>query len=294
MENAIDYVAEGMALVGIPPRKKGPTAKGWNKAESVITDTERARALVGNVGIAHAYSTPTTMALDIDELPKARAWFFERGVNLDALLADDDGVQISSGRPGRAKLIYRLPDGVAPIATKQITDPKTSDMVLEFRCATANGLTVQDVLPPSIHPETGQPYKWGGKGDWRSIPEIPDQLMEIWQSELCARGEKRVRIKTKLGQNKAAEDTPRERARLAEMLANISADCSYERYRNIVWAILSLGWHDSEQIAQAWCKFAPYRFNEDNFWQVANSYDETRTPTMGTIVHHARAGGWNG
>ena len=35
--------------------------------------------------------------------------------------------------------------------------------VLEFRCGTADGLTVQDVLPPSMHPDTGMPYRWGGK-----------------------------------------------------------------------------------------------------------------------------------
>lgn len=57
---------------------------------------------------------------------------------------------------------------------KQIT-------VLEFRCGTREGLTVQDTLPPSIHPDTGRPYRWGGKGDWRAIPEIPAALLAVWQ-----------------------------------------------------------------------------------------------------------------
>ncbi len=72
---------------------------------------------------------------------------------------------------------------MAPIRTKQIVDPETGGMVLEFRCASANGLTVQDVLPPSIHPDTGKPYHWAGKGDWRDIPEIPDQLLAVWQAQ---------------------------------------------------------------------------------------------------------------
>lgn len=181
----VDYLASGMALVAIPERSKGPESKGWNKRENVITDVEDAVDLTGNIGLAHAYCTPTsTMALDIDDLPKARVLLAERGVDLDALLEADDAVQIFSGREGRAKLVYRLPAGVAPIRTKQIEDPKTGDMWLEFRCASANGLTMQDVLPPSIHPETGKPYEWAGKGSWRSIPEIPDQLLQFWQSQL--------------------------------------------------------------------------------------------------------------
>ncbi len=185
MDSAIEYVAAGIALIDIPPRKKGPTTTGWNKAENAITDPERAAALAGNVGIAHAYCSPSpTTALDIDDLPKARAWLAERGIDLDDLLNADDGVQISSGRQGRAKLLFRFQAGVSPIPTKQITDPETGEMVLEFRCATANGLTVQDVLPPSIHPDTGKPYEWGGKGDWRNIQEIPAQLLVVWQSLL--------------------------------------------------------------------------------------------------------------
>jgi putative DNA primase/helicase len=176
-----DYVRHGLALVQIPVGQKGPVTPGWNKRQNAITDPERARALTGNVGLAHAYSSPPTMALDIDDLPRARAWLAERAGNLDALLDADEAVQISSGRPGRAKLIYRLPEGMAPIPTKQITDPDTGEVILEFRCATANGRTAQDVLPPSIHPQTGKPYEWAGKGNWRSIPSLPEALLSAWQ-----------------------------------------------------------------------------------------------------------------
>lgn len=184
MSLASDYVTHRMALVPIPKGQKGPLSKGWNKPENAITDPQQASELTGNVGLAHAYCSPPTMALDIDDLPKARVWLAEHGVDLDALLVADDGVQISSGREGRAKLLYRLEAGVAPIRTKQITDPETGEMVLEFRCASASGLTVQDVLPPSIHPGTGKPYKWAGKGRWQSIPQIPEQLLDVWQVRL--------------------------------------------------------------------------------------------------------------
>lgn len=184
MANAAEYTRAGMALVPIPKGKKRPVTTGWNRRENVVTDPERASTIRGNIGLAHAYSTPPTMALDIDDLPRARVWLGERGVDLDALLEAHDGVQISSGRKGRAKLLYRLPPEAAPIRIKQITDPKTGDMVLEFRCASGNGLTLQDVLPPSIHPDTGRPYEWAGKGTWQDLPQIPEQLLGVWQSQL--------------------------------------------------------------------------------------------------------------
>ncbi|CAN1549403.1 DNA primase/polymerase, bifunctional, N-terminal [Sphingomonadaceae bacterium] len=184
-DTAIDYVAVGMAITDIPKGKKGPTTKGWNKAENVITDAIAAATLKENIGLAHAFCMPApTMALDIDDLPKARAFLFDYGIDLDAFLDADNAVQISSGREGRAKLLFRLPEGTSPIPTKQVTDPETGEMILEFRCATANGLTVQDVLPPSLHPETGKSYQWAGKGNWRAIPTIPSALLTVWQSFL--------------------------------------------------------------------------------------------------------------
>jgi hypothetical protein len=184
-ETAIDYVAHGMALLGIPHGMKGPITQGWNKAENVITDAIAAATLTENVGLAHAFCMPApTMALDIDDLPKARAFLSGYGIDLDLLLDADNAVQIASGKKDSRKLLFRLPEGISPIPTKQITDPETGDMVLEFRCASANGLTVQDVLPPSIHPETGKPYQWAGKGNWRAIPTIPSALLTVWQSLL--------------------------------------------------------------------------------------------------------------
>lgn len=300
MTDAAEYAWAAMALVPIPKGQKRPNSKGWNKRENVITDPKQAADLAGNIGLAHAYSNPPTMALDVDDLPKAKRWLAKHGVELDVLLDADDAVQIVSGREGRIKLLYALPSGCAPresISIKEtvlVNGEERQVTILEFRCATRDGLTMQDVLPPSTHPDTGQPYRWGGKGDWRAIPEIPDPLLGIWQQEVAAREAGHKRRKGRLSLFKGVDDTPRQRARVADMLKHVSADCDYDRYRDIVWAILSLGWSDAEGIAEQWCLTAPHRFEDTDFWNVVNSYDASRTPTIGTIHHHAKAGGLNG
>ena len=69
---------------------------------------------------------------------------------------------------------------------------------------------------------------------------------------------------------------------IGSMLDHITPDCSYDHYRNMVWAILSLGWADCFDVARAWCLRAPHRFNEGCFHSLIAGYDESRGPSYGT------------
>lgn len=186
-----EYLQAGWALCDIPPGTKGPRHKGWNLAENALRDPIRAPRF--NAGLCHAWSG--TCAIDIDKLDTARAWLAERGVDLEPFLLAPDSVRIESGREGRAKLLYRLDTPLASVKTApfQAISPKTGKLedytALDFRCATKDGVTVQDVLPPSIHPDTGQPYRWayGDEliGDWRNLPPLPAALRAVWEAQLA-------------------------------------------------------------------------------------------------------------
>lgn len=165
----------GWSLCIIERGKKAPVYDAWNTRP---IDEETAEGIDG-AGLLHVQSG--TCALDIDNMGLARPWLAERGVDIDSLLEAKDAVRISSGRPGRAKLLYRLK---TPLRTIK---PKGSG--IELRCATAEGKSVQDVLPPTIHPDTRKPYEWVyGEpllGDWGSPPAIPAALKAAWR-ELIA------------------------------------------------------------------------------------------------------------
>lgn len=175
MSDFREYIAAGWQLCGISPGKKAPTYPGWNT--NPISD-EAADGLDG-AGLLHALSG--TAALDLDDLDLARPWLTERGVDVDALLAAPDAVRISSGRYNRAKLLYKLKN---PMRTLK---PKGSG--LELRCATADGKSVQDVLPPTIHPDTRKPYVWqyGDElvGHWSDPPRMPVSLLALWRNLLA-------------------------------------------------------------------------------------------------------------
>lgn len=166
-----DYAALGWALVPIPRGTKGPNRKGWNLRENC----QLPAGWTQNVGLAHAYSG--TCALDIDRLDDAAKYLIDHGVDLSTLLTAPDAVRIDSGRENRAKLLYKL---TVPLPSK-----KLAAGAFELRCSSADGLTVQDVLPPSIHPETDKPYVW--IGDYRAMPEIPAELLALWQGLAIAK-----------------------------------------------------------------------------------------------------------
>jgi putative DNA primase/helicase len=238
--NPTEYVRSGFALVPFPRGLKGPegpAAVGWNLRENCITTEEQAARLNGgSIGLAHAYCMPTpTGVLDVDKFDAAAAWLDANGCDLSALLMDTSAVQIRSGRPGRAKALYRLPEVLASLVIKD----EDGTTALEFRCASAGGLTVQDVLPPSIHPTTGKPYEW--IGDWRSIPDIPAPLLGLWRSHGKPHGARRDDIHIV---GRSAQAAASGRAKLHIDMLRLARECPREAGRGVdrsglLWKIIN-------------------------------------------------------
>lgn len=292
MITIIAMLQTGWALVPIPYGKKGPTSEGWNLREQCITSAGMAHRLEGiNVGLAHAYCTPNpTCAIDIDDYGQSKQWFAARGIDVDSLLSANEAVVIWSGKKYSLKLLYRLPLNVPPLVSKKINgiDGKS---ILEFRCATKDGKTVQDVLPPSIHPE-GHQYRWFGENPLNP-PDLPSCLLELWQVILAANQRIDRRDPSPIQTDCSRPETPRQIAIVRDLLSQIDADCDYETWRNVIWATLSTGWKCAEDLALEWSRSAPDRFEWDAFWNVANSYepDHEAPITLGTLYFYAREGG---
>lgn len=221
---AIEYVKAGLALVQIRQGSKAPLIKAWQQAEHAITTEEQAAALPDDAALGLAHRWCGTCALDVDDIKAATLWLATRGLDLDDLQLAFDAVLDVSGKEGHTKLIYRLPEGI-----KWLKTVKPTASGLELRNATADGLTVQDVIAPSIHPDTKKPYSW--KGDWRKIPEIPPRLLDIWQQLL--------KPKPKPNGTNGSHPPVRALDELKDALEYISAD-EYE-----TWIKVGMGLHDN-------------------------------------------------
>ena len=298
MSRAIDYVNAGLVLVPIPLGQKGPNLSGWNESSNVITTPEAAASLTGNVGLAHAYCTPRpTAALDIDDHKAAFEWLFQRGVDLQTLMDAPDAVRIESGRQNRAKLLFVLPQSVTAMPSVQVLEPDTAKVLFELRCASRNGKTMQDVLPPSIHPETGKPYQWAGGGHFAKLPILPNCLLAIWHELLAgckSGGAASGRTNPHSAKNFGEPETPRRIAHARLSLSFIDADCSYPLYRDVVWAMADTGWSCVYELLEEWSQNAPHRFNGDTLGKLIASYSPDGGIHFGTLIHHARLGGRNG
>lgn len=166
-EAASSYDVQGFKLCLVKGKK--PFQDKWE--QNPVTDF----SLFDLHGIGLIHGLSGTCTLDIDNIEQSTIALAACGVDLALLMTE--GVRIESGCENRSKLLFKAPVGVelkrhALNWTKQ-NNPKESDVVFELR----GGFT-QDVLPPSIHPDTGSPYFW--VGDYKNIPELPPELLNIW------------------------------------------------------------------------------------------------------------------
>lgn len=278
------YIRHGWKLVPIPFGTKGPSTAGWNRVENCIHQPGLVPHGHG-IGLAHAYSG--TMALDIDAWDDAAAALILHGVDLNALYAAPDAVIIDSGRAGHGKLLYAMPFGLALSSKKISTDGTT---IYELRCGTANGLTVQDVLPPSIHPETQQPYRWAGNGNWTRLPTIPQPLLDYWMALL--EHDKRKVLD--------ASGTSVSWQEVSSALEFISPEVSREEWIHVGMALKhaanQTGEHDvGLSIWNEWSKGSAQKYPGERAiitqWNSFRS-DKNSLVTLGTLFHMARKAGW--
>jgi hypothetical protein len=177
LSNTYDYAKAydglGWSLVAIPAGSKGPNTANWQKKATppdhwISNPTH-------NIGLMHLHSK--TVALDIDHMANTRLIFEAMNIDFDGLLSSAPRI---IGRPERGKALFRAPDGI-DLTRRALSWPSTSflgksEVVFELRAG-----SVQDVLPPSIHPDTGNPYKWAGASIWDGLPELPAQVLMIWR-----------------------------------------------------------------------------------------------------------------
>jgi hypothetical protein len=228
------------------------------------------------------------MALDIDNWQSAVELLRRSNIDLQALYDAIDAVIIDSGKAGHGKLLYGMPFGLTLPSKKIVCNGIT---VYEIRCATSNGSTVQDVLPPSIHPETLRPYQWSGRGYWTSLPMIPQALLDLWQSLLDQDRDCTI-------DHNAGIDT--NWAEIRQALEHVPGDCSRDEWVNIGMALHWSG-AQTNQLDQAlhlwndWSQTGQTKYPGDREilmqWHSFKS-DKSSAVKLGTLFHIARQHGW--
>lgn len=171
----------GMHVIPLQARSKLPVQNDWG--HNTLTNAAEAEAYFQqhpdyNLGVALGPSR--LCSLDIDCMDSFRHICDCFGIELDDLIASTPTIQgASKGR----RVMFRVPAGVAlpycKLNWKRQDDPAKSFTVFELRAACDDKQRF-DVLPPSIHPDTGNPYVWltQPRDEW---PEPPRWMLAMWQ-----------------------------------------------------------------------------------------------------------------
>lgn len=284
-----EHIDAGWSLVPLTAGKN-PGTPGWDQRGAALKSAAGLLNPSWGVGLVHAYSG--TMAFDIDDWEATKAY----GIDVDALYAAPDAVTILSGRENKGKLLYRMPMGL-PLPTKQYKVRVMGDKgrmrsvtVFEMRCGPmGGGGGIQDALPPSIHPDTGQPYQWGGAGHWSRLPYIPATLLKVWND---------------LAAEHASTPAPVEGVaaswdEIKNALSYIDPDCAYDDWRNVGMALRWQGDRTMESdqafhIWDTWSQQAPHRYEADKMGKLWTSFRKTTGTlvTLSTIFHLASQNGY--
>jgi putative DNA primase/helicase len=159
----------------VPLRGKVPIGEAWNVDHNLIGTVQNARAHWSrnphdNIGVCLEPSG--LVSLDADDHEGARHVLAAERIDLDALMATTPTIigraprlefKASNVKLGRKAIVW--PPRAA--GEKPVT-------VLELRAG-----RVQDVLPPSIHPDTHRPYRWLTPPR-DGFPPLPESLLRLW------------------------------------------------------------------------------------------------------------------
>ena len=165
-------------LVEIPPATKNPTKTGWNIRENCITTVDQCKFYKDhpdwNMGLL--LSESNVVSIDIDNVVNTKIAFNSLGIDYDKIINSAPRI---TGRPNHDKVLFKAPPGIV-LARKALSWPTAEDqsknaVVFELRAG-----PIQDVLPPSMHPDTKVPYGWVRDPD-EGIPDLPKELLTIWR-----------------------------------------------------------------------------------------------------------------
>ena len=281
-----EYQKAGFYLVPLAAGQKYPTAKGWNEPGNLIAPDDPVPEGLEGIGIAHLQSR--TVALDIDHQLEAVKYLRDQGIDVPGLF--EHGVQIRSGRLNHAKLLYRLPDHIPGKISATLTGEKDGKRfdIFQFRNATAGGKTLQDVMPPTIHPDTRAPYTW--VGDFHRLPVLPAALLGVWD-QLLAKDNSPRSEQTEAGE---ISWSPNE---LRSALSQIDPDIDYESWVQIGMALHSTGDQDLIDLFDEWsAEGSKYKGRHEIEAKWRSFSEDTDRPivTLRTLFKEARDAGWRG
>lgn len=193
-------VEAGMSLHWLRPNSKAPIVAHWSSLPVLtmegLVDTHTTNANIG-IRLGEFSKTPSGFVYLIDLDIRDDDKLDEALSALSALLPDSDDLPVvASGSGGASRHFYFMSPKL--LRSKKLAKSDTFTMVFDAtkgRDVKKNdweielfGTGKQAVLPPSIHPDTKQPYRWVREFDLSLLdlgigPVLADEIVEAWAAD---------------------------------------------------------------------------------------------------------------
>lgn len=172
---AEEYTKRGITITPLQPCSKRAYKDGWNQPGYSCSKDHWNFFPADNIGMILEPSG--ICVLDIDN----KAEFITAAESIKPYLPHiteepfwkSSTAGIHSGKPNRGKLLFKKPDRLNLTYHKLLWNTPGGGKHTVFELRTGY---LQDVLPPSIHPDTKKPYQWIGS----SIEAMPADLIALW------------------------------------------------------------------------------------------------------------------
>jgi hypothetical protein len=244
--------------------EKRPYPANWQRTPLTLAEVDSE-----NIGIILGAASAGTCAIDFDG-PTAIDWFQEQFPNLQLPVTPT----WTSGKAGRCQMAFTV-DSLLwnMLQTKKIATAEREG--IEFRWTGA-----QSVLPPSVHPDTGQPYQWLIDASHALAP-LPTEVLTYWTS-LCNQREPDTEPEVNI------DDLTEQQIQSAqEILAAVKQrypQLNYDQWRTVAWATAHhLGRGVAEIVLR---EFYPEQ-HRNEYRNLFQSWHKERSPTWGTVCFMA-------
>jgi hypothetical protein len=251
--------------------EKKPYPANWQNTPLTLDQVDSA-----SIGIILGPFSGGLLAIDFDG-PSAWTWYDE---NIGIALPET--VCWSSGKVGRCQMVFTVPEPFWDwLHTKKfntgVKDAVTGKFEgLEFRWG-----GVQSVLPPSLHPDTKQPYFWITDAT-NPVAELPNEVIAWWLNKANPEIHKEPDTTPEVTLDDLTNDDIKEVEDVLSKLRAVFPMLEYDLWRTVTWAVLHALGRDAGMIVMQ--KYYPAK-ESGEYKKLTTGWNKAKSPSIGTLVH---------
>lgn len=247
--------------------EKKPYPADWQNTPLLLEQVDSS-----NIGLILGPKGNGICAIDFDGT-SAWTWAVEHGIDITELKS----VSWSSGKTDRCQMAFYVPEEYWDVLkTKKVATGEREGF--EFRWAGG-----QSVLPPSIHPDTKQPYFWLIDAT-NPVDTIPDSILYAWCLQI--QGDKVVEpdLTPEVSLDTLTDAQVQEVEQALAVLKQRRPALSYDEWSRVSWSVAhELGRGPAKVLmTQYYPEQKPGEYNE-----LFRTYNKSISPKIGSLYFMA-------